>query len=196
MLISFCPVPINLLLLNTFLLMLLMWHAMLQPFRGWAQNAMDTVFQVGLLGITLLTLYINLLNRSANGRLADVNDVAKGNAQISDTIGGGIEVALLVLVVTSTYISTLLVITCQLLNQFPSLKRFMVQAWYILTCKKKPAAAEKRSSLVEVNINSSPEPPSYGSTEAEEYTPRTIPTFSELREPLLESAGSVCMENL
>lgn len=188
--VNFTPVPINLLLLCIFLLILLFVHGVIQPFQGSAQNAMDSLFQVELLAITLLTLYFARLDFSLNSQALDVDSAIRSNVKIreSDTI----QVTLVILVVVSVYLSIVIVFVLHLMSQFPKLKVLSIRAWNYVMCKKFHLKQQRRDSF-KVLSTSVDSPLSYGATETPEENDgdsrHTVATFSVLREPLLESSG-------
>lgn len=193
MVISFSPIPINLLLLCFFLLILLFVHGVVQPFQGVAQNILDSLFQVELIAITLLSLYFTVLDLSTNKQLSDVDDARRSNELIRET--DTIQLVLVVLVVVSVYLSILVVVVWHLMLRFPKLKVLAVRGWNYVMCKrfhlkqhrKHSSTARQRLSTTIIVNDPEGEKDVYGSLRLS--VPRVVPTFSELREPLLESSG-------
>ena len=183
-LISFVPVPLNLLLLCLFLLVLLFVHGVVQPFKGAAQNAIDSLFQVELIGITLLALYFIRIDHTRNRILDDVDAALNINSEVAATTST--QVALVVLAVVCVYISFIIIVVLHLQSRFPKLKNLSTRAWNYVTRQNLRAKEHYQhisTTTVIPEITSS-----YGSSDSH-LDRRPVTTFSELREPLLESTG-------
>lgn len=194
--INFISLPTNLLLLCLFLLTLLFVHGVVQPFHGSTQNAIDGLFQVELLGLTLLALYFTRFDLALNRNLDDVDTVIRSNRKIAET--DTIQLSVVIFLVVSVYFSLVLVFLLNLMSRFPRVKHLFVRGWNYVTCKKLHLKQHHHQRLT-ASVNYPESPSSYGSTVTEEddsnnitgfRTPVHVPaTFSVLREPLLESSG-------
>lgn len=191
--ISFSPIPLNLLLLSLFLLVLLFVHGMIQPFRGSAQNTLDSLFQVVLIEVTLLALYFTRIDLSLNGQLPDVETALRSNREIMES--DAVQVVLVILCVASMYVSFCIVFVWHVMSQFPKLRMLSVRGWNYVMCKRCHVKQLQGTSSKHLRVNSDAPPVAVEGEENEDGeeksngTYRTIATFSELREPLLESSG-------
>lgn len=191
-LISFVQVPLNLLLLCVFLLTLLYVHGVVQPFKGAAQNAVDSLFQVELIGMTLLALYFIRIDLTRNRILDDVDTALNINSALAETTS--IQVGLIVFAVVCVYVSGIIVFVLQLPSRFPRLKHLSVRAWNYMTCRKFQVK-ERYQSITGATY---PEiTSSYGSGDKDDHVNSRTPVaiFSVLREPLLESGEADLDEN-
>ena len=189
--VGFIPVPENLLLLSIFLVITSYIYGTAHPFQGTAQNIFDGLLQILLLIMTISSLYFVILLQYA--RLPDniklANDVVENiyhTQQITVT-----------LLLSIAYATCFLTFIWHLLTSFPQLRKRAGFAWNrVVVCKifhvhVPGESAGPRDSTAIVH----PEDlPNYGSIETEKTepsTPKTVATFSELREPLLEDTSGL-----
>ena len=201
--VNFFPIPTNLLLLCFFLLALLFIHGVVQPFEGWGRNAVDSLLQTELLSIALTSLYFSALTLKENTRISDVESAEKSNDAIKAT--DATQDAILVLSILYVYATLTAIFVYHFFLRFPKLKYFAVSIWNKLTCKRCRTKQEKAHAKPTTTVVAIDTPlPSYGSTNSDEdrnevkraadiiEARRPTPTtFTELREPLLESSGLV-----
>lgn len=191
--------PVNLLLLCLFLLVLLFAHGVAQPFQRLSQNAIDNLFQVNLLAITLISLYFSVLNLGQTFQIYDVSDAIRSNSTIAQS--DRIQYILIIFAVTSSYLAFTYVIIKHLLLRFPKLHEFVCYAWNVARCRKQQKGFSLGSSR---RSSSSPTPYGNVTGDGEEDTEntssgepkKTNTTFSVLREPLLETSGLVTLSEL
>ena len=186
----FVQTPLNVHLLTVFLIILTYAEAVLQPFEGKARNASDLFFLFNL--VCLLTGYLYFYVYQFNSR--DLSDNALDSVQTSQMIFFSVNIGIV--------ISLLIVlIIVRIFVRYPILQYW---GWKLLTkvcfCKvctkwipERPDAkllAKKRNTITEVtserastNLETS--------IESSGQQKRTVATFSELRESLLDSYGSV-----
>lgn len=197
--INFSPIPINLLVLCLFLLVLLYLHGVLQPFQGRAQNVIDSLFQVELISIALLSLYFTILDLSQNAVISDVEAAMRSNQFISQLDEA--QHGLVILAAISSYLTFVVVLVWHIFLKFPMLRKFAVWAWNAVMCKIFQLKQQKTMTITNTysTTNEREISLSYSSTNGDKekiseqmitsHDPKhpEVATFSELREPLLES---------
>lgn len=184
--INFAPIPINLLVLSYFLIILLFAQGVMQPFQKNSQNAVDSLFQAELISLTLFSLYFTTLNLQENGHISSVEDAVRTNQKIAQY--EPVQDALIIWTIISTYAIFIGIIMWHLVARFPKLAARIRNA---LLCRKQPKSPDPTTSEISIEKR----PVSYGSTDSDEAEPeqlllqRSPVTFTELREPLLETSG-------
>lgn len=202
LILNFAPLPTNLLLLCFFLIIMLFLHGVLQPFQGVAQNVVDSIFQAELTYITLLSLFFTMLDLQQNSFISDLEAAMRSNKAISGT--AEIQDALILAALISCNVTLVLVVLWHVWKRFPKVKHATVCMWNAVMCKRFHMKQEKKchatSTVVSINPPTTPTP-SYGSTDSDELStatgqgevvglgPAQVATFTELREPLLETSG-------
>ena len=191
--INFAPIPINLLLLCFFLLLMLFLHSVIQPFQLTSQNGLDSLFQVKLIGIALSSLYFTVLNINL-GQNGLVNDVDIADVEATNNViqkADHSEFILIAFLAVMAYLSLSLAFVWHLILRFPKFRWFCIRIWNYVVCKRCQRKQRSRGSSSGYNAgDAQDETESVTSGNVDEDSlPKRIVTFSELREPLLETSG-------
>ncbi len=183
--------PTSVLVLTTFLLSICFVQAVVQPYNGKLQNASDLFLLFDLLIITVG--YLHFFTFEFNSR------------SLSDDLGQIIhnwQSAYYISSVVVVYILLLIFLLARIVNRFTILKFY---AWKVLTtifcCKSvrkwlpeevhSERQSNRRHNAYGTTSDNPTEPLSVqpDSTTTDYTNRKTPPTFSELREPLLDSCG-------
>ncbi len=179
--------PLNLLLLTVFLLFLLYLQAVIQPFSGKAQNASDSFFLTMLLLISVVSLYYNIYY------YIDLDIISSYLPAIDQQ-----KEKVLVIFVAICYAVLVCIVVWHLMARFPILYQLSLRAWNYILCRKRKERKEKslteHRGSIDIHAETAIE---YGSINMSEGINTPIKTtFSELREPLLESSGVANLEQV
>ena len=184
LIINFIGTPFNLLLLALYLLIILFVHGMVQPFQGKAQNGFDNFFQMILIFISLISFYFYfvVLNFSQNACYSDVEVAMHRNKVIAQV--DIVQQVIVGIPVIISYLAFVTIIIWHLMLRFPKLQQLSIHAWNKVMCKRcqmkssksKPVIKKTDTSHASANLLDKPES-------------GLKTTFSELREPLLETSG-------
>ena len=187
---SFLPHPLNVLMLAMFVLTLFWVQSVLQPFRGPARNAFDNFFLANILVLAVGYLYFYIY-------LYDFNLDVPGNAIHLTTYTQGYFYS----VVFTAYVAFTLIIIWHIVLCFPKLKKVPLVLIKRLRNKVQKNHQPKDRPF---SVNSDGDTRSYGATseasktseagldtenDTEDGNGRQKVTYSELREPLLESGS-------
>ena len=194
--------PINILFLATFLVSLLWVQGMLKPFRGFARNAFDTFFLSDLLIVSLGALYFYIY-------LAQFEII---DDSTEDELFHKYQLWFYSIVVGVAYIGFLVIIFWHLSLRFPRLMKLLKHALNQLKRRTLNKSDSKLRSFADGGIRDTH--PKYGTISNDGITPsdqeqtsdedkygsdnvvherKSIITYSQLREPLLQS-GSLEIE--
>ena len=194
----FFPTPFNILSLGIFLLVLMYLQAVFQPFDGVGRNASDSFFLANLITITLGALYFYVYFYSGQEVAVSLASVIARVHVFQQWYYG--------ILIGAAYFVIVILLIRVILVRFPILKYYM---WKLIStvcfCKycvkwvpnppehihKTTANKKKYGTMSEESSTSvSIEDPN-GEIPKES---KLVVNYSELREPLLESSGSVELE--
>ena len=163
----YVPNPLNILLLGIFAVFYLLVHIYFKPFKGEAQNFLDVYLTLNIILLAIGSLYFSLKINNAQSEDSVMNDEKN-------------EIVYVSLVVFLVYIAFLCVYIYHLVLKYECLQNRLKSLQHKFRAR---FSKKKETSIIQSTDNSGSS--DYSLTGNINSIP-TPPTFSELREPLLE----------